>query len=63
MLLTKGVQEMRFEQDKYAVVYNDTADYMTDGYGTTATFETPGEAERAGIDSGRDYYVVDMFED
>ena len=63
MLLTKGVQEMRFEQDKYAVVYNDTADYMTDGYGTTAVFDTEHDAELAAIDTGREYTIVDMFED
>lgn len=52
-----------FETPQYAVVYNDTADYMTDGYGTTAVFDTEHDAELAAIDTGREYTIVDMFED
>ena len=54
--------KMRFEQDRFTVVYRDTADYMTDGEGGTATFPTIHDAELAGIDSGREYDVVNMFD-
>ena len=52
---------MRLEQERYTVVFTDNADFMTDGEGRTATFNTPHDAELAGIDSGRDYEVVNLL--